>query len=258
MTPAARLRAVRLVARAVCAGPPDRPAATWRDAAAVALAEGLGGALWAAVRDLPAGTVPPAAAAALRAAHRATLGRNLLVRRQLDDVLDALVAAGVEPVPLKGALYLFDGTLPELGVRETGDLDVAVSPEAFERSVAALCRAGYRLAPGRPFAHPHELPLKGGVATLELHVSLGSPPIPAVVPLDAAVARAERRGRWVRLWPTDVARNLSFAFGRAYLDDRYHHGDRPLRLALARCRHAVHLAAHGPRRALRSTLVRRR
>lgn len=358
MTPAERLRALGLVARTVCVGPPERPKTAWQKAAEVALAEGLGGALWAAVRDLPPGVVPPATGAALRAAHRSALGRNLLLRRQLDEVLAVLAAAGVEPVPLKGALYLLDGTLPDLGVREMGDLDVAVAPEAFDRSVAALCRAGYRPAPGRPFAHPHELPFTGGLAPVELHAVLGSPPIPAVVPLDAALSRAERRGNWARLcaddvvahhvlhtqvqdrnhaffglslrqlhtaalvlrarggeldwdalrnrfreaglepvldawlalcrdlgglavpppripasrwraravlgvaalggWPTDVARNLSFALGRAYLDERYGHGGRPLKLALARCRHVVRLAAADWRLAVRSTLVRRR
>jgi hypothetical protein len=148
--------------------------------------------------------VPPAAAGALRAAHRSTTGRNLLLRRQLSAALDVLRDAGVAAAPLKGALYLLDGTLPDPGVREMGDLDVAVAPDAFERAVAALGRAGYRPAPGRPFAHPHELPLAGGLAPLELHPVLGSPAVTSVVPLPQALARAEPRDGWLRLAADDV------------------------------------------------------
>lgn len=58
-------------------------------------------------------------------------------------------------------------------------------------------------------------------------------------------------------WPADVHRNLRFAFGRAYLDFLYGHGDRPGRLAAARARHAVNVARRDGITTLRATVTRR-
>ncbi|MGH2881162.1 MAG: hypothetical protein ACRDPA_00425, partial [Solirubrobacteraceae bacterium] len=40
------------------------------------------------------------------------------------------------------------------------------------------------------------------------------------------------------VWPPELQRNVRLAFGRAYLDWKYEHDDRPLKLAQARVRHA--------------------
>lgn len=51
------------------------------------------------------------------------------------------------------------------------------------------------------------------------------------------------------VWPAHVQRNLRYAFGSAYLDSLYGHGDRPLELAAARARHAAKLLRQGRRAA---------
>lgn len=181
----------------------------WDDVLEVALAESLAGALWVGIRALPDGVVPVEVARAARAEHRMALAGNVLLRPQLLTALGALAAAGIDALPLKGGLYLLDGTLADPGARVMGDLDVAVGPAAFDAALDVLAALGYTPQPGRPFEHPHELPLLvDGGAPLELHASLGSAPIPAAVPFDAALARAERRERdgvpWLRLAADDV------------------------------------------------------
>jgi len=58
-------------------------------------------------------------------------------------------------------------------------------------------------------------------------------------------------------WPAHVHRNLHYAFGRAYLDSLYAHGDRPLHLASARLRHGAKLLRQSRRGALRDALERK-
>jgi hypothetical protein len=55
-------------------------------------------------------------------------------------------------------------------------------------------------------------------------------------------------------WPTDVNRNLRLAFGRMYLDALYDHGNRPLKLAGARVRHAARVVRRDGRSVLDHTL----
>lgn len=58
-------------------------------------------------------------------------------------------------------------------------------------------------------------------------------------------------------WPPHLNRNLRYAFGRAYLDSVYAHGDRPLRLAVARVRHAARLILRDGRGVVAAGLGRR-
>ena len=58
-------------------------------------------------------------------------------------------------------------------------------------------------------------------------------------------------------WPADAHRNLRFAFGRAYLDSLYGHGNRPLPLAAARARHAMNVARRDGAAAFTQTFLRR-
>ena len=58
-------------------------------------------------------------------------------------------------------------------------------------------------------------------------------------------------------WPANAQRNVRHAFGRAYLDSLYAHGDRPLQLAWARARHAVTVLRRDGRGALEATLRRK-
>jgi hypothetical protein len=58
-------------------------------------------------------------------------------------------------------------------------------------------------------------------------------------------------------WPAELQRNLRFAFGAAYLDWLYNHGDGRGRLAAARARHAVRVVRRDGRGALQRALRRR-
>jgi hypothetical protein len=58
-------------------------------------------------------------------------------------------------------------------------------------------------------------------------------------------------------WPADAQRNLRHAFGRAYLDSLYAHGNRPLQLAWARARHGVTVLRRDGRGAFEATLRRK-
>jgi hypothetical protein len=146
-------------------------------------------ALWCAVaRAGLIDEVPEPVAARLRQAHRQNIARNAMFRAQLETAVQALNQAGIRPVLFKGSLYLFDGTFLDAGERTQWDLDLAVSPEELTSAVTALNAIGYRPKPTRPFATPHELPLRADhqLGDLELHSSLGSPPIPDVLPMDMA------------------------------------------------------------------------
>ena len=185
--PRRRLRALRLLGRAISwpdvAPPPD--ARTWHEVKALAREHGLLGALHRAAPGDDEVT----------AAHRRTAGRNLVARRQLRDIAAALAGAGVDVLVFKGSQYLVDGTVADLGSRTMADLDIAVPAQQRDAAAEVLGRLGYHAAPGDPFEHPHEtlyLGPPGTVVPVELHVELGSPPIPAAVPAEAVWRRAVR------------------------------------------------------------------
>lgn len=340
-----------------------RSAATirWRDVIALADELGIGPAVWRAVscRD----DVPAYAADALRERYRANAIRNVRFRDQLGEAVRALNRAGTEPLLFKGALQLCDGTLETIGDRWMADLDVVIRGGEIRQAESALRNVGYRPEPGKPFAHPHEVPFFGirGAGPIEVHLELGSPPIPDVLPVTAAwerssplsIAGASARalsptdqvlhnvlhsavqdlnhvvgglpfrqllvlsslarahgdsvdweaiqrimqahglggplrgyvwlahrfcgmplpaGNWAAParwrdaqvmssfalgWPADLQRNLRYAFGRAYLDSLYQHGDRPGHLAVARIRHAAVVLSQNGRSAIEQALVRR-
>jgi hypothetical protein len=331
------------------------------DVAALAAELGVGGALWSAVPDGQAG-LPLRAREQLAMAHLADTARNLRFRRGLVEAVQALNDAGITPLLFKGSLALVDGTLPDLGDRWMVDLDLAISAGQTGGAGAVLVDLGYIPEPGAPFLHPHELPYyRWRSGPIELHVELGSPPMPSVLPASEAwadssevyvgsgVARGlsrthqvlhnivhsavqdlnhevgglplrqllelsrlvrvhgaavdwalikgrldehglgrelrdhlwlahrfagmplpdgawpgrarwhERRviGSFALAWPPHVHRNLRFAFGPAYLDSLYGHGNRPVHLAAARIRHAARLLRHDGRRVIRDVRARR-
>ena len=178
------------------------PVANWSDTMTLADQLLVTPALWPIV-DRWATQLPDAVAEHLRHAQRANTVRNLRLRTQLTDSVAALNGAGITPLLLKGARQLVDGSLPRLGERWLSDLDLAVAPERFDAARAALRAIGYGEMPD-PFEHPHELPMlrPGDSGPLELHVEIGSPPLPAMFPLaevwrdsePLAVGAGEARG----------------------------------------------------------------
>jgi hypothetical protein len=334
----------------------------WSGVLALARELSVTAPLFAAVREA-AHAVPASVAEELRQSHLENTLRNVRLRQQLTQAAEALNADGIVPLLFKGSLQLVDGTLAGVGDRSMIDLDLLVPGDQLQAADEALRGLGYAPDPGKPFLHPHELPFLRARAAgpIELHVELGSPPIPSVLPaaeawadsselpfgdavaralspthqvlnnilhsavqdLDHAVgalplrqlltlsqlvrthgsavdwAEIDRRmelpglggelrdhlwlahrvagmprpdaSRRVRPrvhearvlasfalgWPADVQRNLRFAFGRAYLDSLYEHGDRSLKLTEARIRHAAHLVRRDGRSVLTKALGRK-
>ncbi|MFN2567980.1 MAG: nucleotidyltransferase family protein, partial [Candidatus Dormibacteria bacterium] len=153
-----RLRALQCLGRLLGDGPVELPEIRWRDTVLLADEQLLVPALAVALRARP-DLAGPAVEAHLGQAHRRNLVRNTLLRRQSLQVMRSLNGVGIEPLLMKGALYFFDGTLPDVGARFTGDLDVVVPRGLWEDSIQALRAAGYVPDPGKAYMHPHELPI---------------------------------------------------------------------------------------------------
>jgi len=360
-SPRRRIATLHSLARVVSGSDSPLTPSSWDDVVALTDELGIGPAVWRAIRDRQD---PPAwAAEALHERYRANALRNARLRHQLCEAVHALNEEGIEPLLFKGSLQLIDGSLETIGDRWMEDLDLAVVESELDGATRALIGIGYRCAQGKPFRHPHEIPFfrLRSAGPIEVHVELGSPPIPSVLPVadawsassalsvpDAhmralspthqvlhnvlhssvqdfnhairglplrqllilsillrahgeAIDWSEVRGRmaehgleselqeylwlahrfggaplpdgdWVRPsplhnalvlavfalgWAADVQRNLRYAFGRAYLDSLYNHGNRPMRLAMARVRHALTVVRRERRAALDQALVRK-
>ena len=189
-----RTRGVLALGRCLAGQGPLPLPGEWPEVETLAEEHHLSAALWGAlVGSQQREQVPTDVAARLARAHRENLVRNLLLRRQAVEAVSALNGAGVEPMLFKGALYLFDDTFTDRGSRMMADLDVVVRSGQLEAAVDALGSLGYVPEPGKPFLHPHELPLfaPGRPAPVELHTELGSPPVPQVIPAQEVWARSE-------------------------------------------------------------------
>ena len=137
---------------------PDVPATLWRRPELGGLAYALG--------------LDPTA----RAAFRAQLAHNLMLRHALDQALGAFQERHVEVQPLKGARLVATVYRDSLGARRMGDLDLLVRPEDAGRAGDALRHLGYtpvgttrvRFSPA--FSH-HDIYVRGE-AVVELHYRL--------------------------------------------------------------------------------------
>jgi hypothetical protein len=114
--------------------------------------------------------LPEEGRAYLEFLHGRNQERNLRLRAQLIEAVQALNGAGIEPVLLKGAVRLFCDPDHRLGSRMTKDLDIAVEEQEGEAARACLLRIGYRdLAVGRGMERPQD------VGALELRHHRGPP-----------------------------------------------------------------------------------
>lgn len=165
-------------------GPSADPDSGWPALLALADRHRLQPALWSALRTRGVGSLPAALAdrgdaplAVLARAHRENAARVDDLRSQAVLVLDALAAAGVDAVPLKGAHWLLAGWLPDPAARVTVDVDVLVPRADVEAAVAAVVAAGYAPAPVHPAdadLGDHQVPalvLPGRPGSVELHVA---------------------------------------------------------------------------------------
>jgi hypothetical protein len=120
----------------------------------------------------------------LKSLYDLNVQRNERLGAQADELWDALSAAGVRPLALKGLAGLVCGLYPEKGERLISDIDVQVAKEQLGVARAALVRLGYRPTPApgateadyekthqeAPLIHPSR------AAAVELHRRLLSSP----------------------------------------------------------------------------------
>jgi len=140
-------------------------------------------------------------------------GRNIVMLRELDAVLDALNSRGITPVLLKGSALLNE-IYKHPGHRRLADLDLLILKNEMATAAEALSQIGYSLAGGRGhhtnFAAVREFPV-----LLELHTALFNPDNPFqrfAFPLDAGEFAS-------RAAPLDIngRRALSFRAGDQFI-----------------------------------------
>ena len=173
------------------AAAPDRPAAReaaeWEATLRLAEWHRLGPLLYARLAE--AERAPAPVLDRLRDVYRANAARNLFLLGQLAEALDALAAASIASMPLKGAALLESGYYPDRGLRQLTDLDLLVPAVQLPAATAALADLGYRPAghdatgpSARWSGHHHGAPLV-------------APHAPAAVELHHHLLRAEGRPR---------------------------------------------------------------
>lgn len=196
-SPRRRLASLRLLVAVLAGEEPHHGSvrapgtvAEWERVVQLADELGIGPALWRAASHR--GDVPSPVTEGLRDRYRANTIRNARLRRQLRETVEALNRVGIEPLLIKGALQLCDGTLPAAGERWMEDLDIVVPRDGGARTERALNDLGYEANGGKPFLHPHELPFFRArtAGPIEVHIELGSDPIPTVLPVAQAWARS--------------------------------------------------------------------
>lgn len=124
--------------------------------------------------------------------YRANRRRNLALRRQTIELVQALNRRGIEPVLLKGAAFLFVPPLCDPAIRVMRDLDLLLERAAMPAAVAALGGIGYaEVDMGMPPGHHHPpLYRDGDPASVELHWDLLAPQARRALPTEAALAAA--------------------------------------------------------------------
>jgi hypothetical protein len=126
--------------------PPERPQpGFWRRFLELALEHNLRGHLYARLRrEAVWESLPPAVQQGLLQGHIQHAFRNALFRRELLRVLDALAAAGIQPVLLKGAALGLT-VCPDPGERPSADIDLLLAPAALDRAASVMQDLGFIL-----------------------------------------------------------------------------------------------------------------
>jgi hypothetical protein len=124
--------------------------------------------------------------------------RNLVIQRELAQMLEALNARSIVPVLLKGAAYIKDQTYADAGARMLGDLDILVARDQTDTAVQVLRSLGYSPAgrPGRDYdEHHHTEPLRkpGCQAYVEIHREAIAAPLTSVLPASRILRDADAR-----------------------------------------------------------------
>ena len=130
----------------------------------------------AALQDLELiGALDEGVGAFLEAVHAANAERNREIGDELVTAVGILNRVGVEPVLLKGAIWLVDELYPDHGWRMLRDIDLLVPQPTWAAAILALQDNGYAFA--RDKVH-HEAALRrpGGLVRVEVHRELFSTP----------------------------------------------------------------------------------
>jgi hypothetical protein len=218
--PTARYKGLGLLSGALSGHAIKASRGDWDAAASLADEHLLGPALWVALRHDPS-VLPEELCDQLRRSHLSNLGRNLLLRRQLDDALARLAVAGIPALVLKGARCLLQNPFVDLGERVMADLDVMVPSARLADAAGVLTAAGYTPRPRPAYEHPHELPMGATAwpALVELHAHIGQPALQRVLPSEDVWAAAVPVPGAVALCPTHaVVHNVL----HAQVQDRGH------------------------------------
>jgi hypothetical protein len=120
--------------------------------------------------------IPPDTAEFLAAVEEMNRERNERIVDEAVAIARLLNGIGIEPVLLKGAVYLFEEVYPGSGCRYLCDLDLLIPASRSQAAMEALEREGYeadtsdRMA---RFRHHYPQLQRPGGAPIELHHSLG-------------------------------------------------------------------------------------
>ncbi len=160
----------------------------WPTLVALATWERAASPLYRLLRAAPAGGVPADVLQAVQGIARVAEFRAGELSEAAGESVDALQAAGIEALWLKGAALAMQSPLG-FALRAMGDIDVLVAPSQLEPARAALLGAGWGTGPAAAGydLHHHAAPLvRRGDLRLELHGAMlptGHPFVP-----DAAMA----------------------------------------------------------------------
>jgi len=202
------------VLRASSSAPLEEPR-DWAAATARAEAEELAPALAEALRVRGWRDVPAKSRLRLERSFTRAIARHVLMTRDLGLVLDALAGAGIEAMPLKGAV-LAETLYPHPATRTFTDLDVLVRPDALRQTDDVLRSLGWRRTEGE-HSWDFDVAFDGettydspGRATVDVHWRL----------LNAARYPWNRRATgdaWHRAQPVSVAGRTSLTLAPADL-----------------------------------------
>jgi len=154
---------------------PDISPEAWQSVIALANAHLLVPALCAALKHSgQLSAVPPEPRRYLVRLHRLNRRRNILIRRQTLELVEALNEVSVVPLLLKGALVLTVDPATHRGGRMMADIDFAVPPEVAGTTSDVLARLDYTLRNRYPDGHHAygEFGRSGSPAALDLHFEL--------------------------------------------------------------------------------------
>lgn len=169
----------------------------WESAVGLANQLLLTPTLWVSLRDKGlVDYLPSDLFAYLRELHHLNTERNRNLKMQAMEAIRALNAEGIEPVLLKGGVFLFDNTLSDLGARIMVDLDILVSQHDLDTCWKVLQGLGYRPteSPSADYStHHHCVPLirRGDYGSIEVHRDIVRKGAAHIFPTEIALANTE-------------------------------------------------------------------